>query len=447
MTSRTGPFQVDPQPGDSFRLDAPAPLDAQWSTLLGKLSPRTETFVVRDADARFVYFGARPVETLTDDADVTAMTFDPSGRWIATGHDDGSVRLWEVGNPDPVWSHEPADEPIEGLAIVEQGPWVLAWCEDGPLLVMARDTGDLVTRMEDPQFASFTVTVSPRGDEVAITGPSVMRISLPGGEMRARLDADRASDASSGVQWVEYLDDASMLIGVRSAGIPGGDDEVVFWNGEHGARIATIPGLRGVCACDLSPDRSTAAIATSDGTAVNLHLIDTRLHTVSRSIALLHASIYDLRFSADGRSVWVTGLESGTTRVNVAGGSIGTPVERDLSRLCVPADGKIVPDTDESDPIMVTRTPSGSLELTHLETRGPFGPIGRAVSANGARYAFSDESGDNNHVLLCDAATNRVIATLAHRANAREIWLSPDGTRVAVRAAGHVHVWSVPEQR
>src|SRR5438270_9640892 len=109
-----------------------------------------------------VLLGARPVEPLTDDPDVTAMAYERAGRLLVSGHKDGSVRLWNVESGDPIWARDPADEAIEGLAFVDQGPWVLAWCEDGPLLVIARETGELVTRIEDPQFESFTATVSPR---------------------------------------------------------------------------------------------------------------------------------------------------------------------------------------------------------------------------------------------------------------------------------------------
>jgi hypothetical protein len=131
-------------------------------------------------------------------------------------------------------------------------------------------------------------------------------------------------------------------------------------------------------------------------------------------------------------------------RVSVADGQVSSPISRELGSLCVPVEGSIVPDTNESAPIMVTRDPSGTLELTTLEARGPFGPIGRALSRDGSRYAVSDEAVDNNHVLVCDAGSNRVIATLAHRANVREAWFSPDGSSVAVRAAGHVYVWHLP---
>ncbi|MEI8258518.1 MAG: WD40 repeat domain-containing protein, partial [Deltaproteobacteria bacterium] len=287
MTAPMGPFRVEPQPGEAFALPAREPLAAQWSSLLERLPPRASTFAVRDERGDVVLLGARPVEPLTDDADVTAIAFDPSGSWLATGHEDGGVRLWDAASPDPIWSRDPADEPIEGLAFVDQGPWVLAWCEDGPLLIIARESGELVTRIEDPQFASFVLAVSPRGDEVALTGRSVMRIALPGGEMRAMLDAG-LENADSSVLWVDYLADASMLVGVRASASPDGGDSVVFWNAEEGTRVGAIDGLRGVCACDLSPDRRLAAVATSDGDHARLYLVDTALRSVVREVALPH---------------------------------------------------------------------------------------------------------------------------------------------------------------
>jgi WD40 repeat protein len=445
MTAPTGPFQVTPLPGESFRLDDADPLDVQWTALLERLPPRARSFVVRNGSGGVVYAGVRPVEPLTDDPDVSAMAMDASGRWIATGHEDGSVRLWEMGSPDPVWSREPADYPIEGLAFVEPGGWLLAWCEDGPLLVIARESGELTTRIEDPQFASFTLSVSPSGEEVAITGPSVMRIAIPSGDVRVRLDADRGADTSSSVQWVEYVGDGSTIVGVRAAAVAQGTDEIVFWNAADGARIGSIPDLRGVCACDISPDRTVAAIASSGAKSITLRLVDTRTRAVLRDVTLPHESIYDLRFAPDGRTIWVAGLSHGPTRVTVADGSVSAPVSRELGSLCIPVEGKIVPDTHESTPIMMTHNPSGTIAVTSLIERGPFAPVGRAVSHDGSRYATSDEAVDNNHVLICDAASNRVVATLAHRANVREVAFAPDGSSIAVRAAGHVYVWPLSQ--
>jgi hypothetical protein len=95
--------------------------------------------------------------------------------------------------------------------------------------------------------------------------------------------------------------------------------------------------------------------------------------------------------------------------------------------------------------MIVTHDRDGRLEITALETRGPFGPVGRSVSAHGGRYAAVPYGTDNNYVTVYDLVTDTAIATLPHPGNVQEIWMSADGTRVAVRAAGHVTVWTVPD--
>jgi WD40 repeat protein len=439
-------------------VDAATDLDAAWERVLAALPAPARTFAVYDAAGALVRVGARPAETLTDDADVSAMAMDSSGAFAVTGHTDGDVRLWDLATRDPVWRQAPADEPVRGVAFVERGPWVLAWCDDGPMLLLDRATGELLTRVEDPQFGAFMIAIAPDGAEVACTGLPGRRIALPSGEALPALDADAkpASGVGAGegeseggggpvpedaITYLAYLPGDGALVGVRAAE----PTEVVFWDRTTGARVASVYLEHGVAACDLSPDGALAAFVSGEE-PTRVTFVDTRLRTIARAASPGGRGALDARFTPDGARLVVQDEGVGVVLVECATGAVLGRVAEDAGvRLAVPDDEAVVPEERESAPMMVTRDSDGRLELTQLVAAAPPGPLGRAVARDGALYAAVPYATDNNFAALYDLARMRGLATLPHRGNVQEIWLSPDGRRVAVRAAGHVTLWALPE--
>ena len=52
---------------------------------------------------------------------VTALAFRADGRLLATGHDDGTVRLWEVRRRRPLRAWEAHHRPVSALAFDRAG--------------------------------------------------------------------------------------------------------------------------------------------------------------------------------------------------------------------------------------------------------------------------------------------------------------------------------------
>lgn len=427
---------------------------AAWEAAIASLPAGTAALALYDGKGVLVRVGVVPPEPLTDDPDVTAAAMDATGALVLTGHADGNLRLWNVDTGDPLWTRAPADEPIDGVAFVEGASWVMAWGDDGPLLVMDRDSGELVTRIDEPQVGHFEIAVSRSTDEVACTGGRVTRFALPSGQVLPPLDVaiDAVSPAEAqteeviarepgrGVRWVNYLPDEATVVGVRVGDVT----EVVFWDRVGGERLASIVLDHDVAACDLSPDASVLALA-GGSEPVRLTLMDTRTRDVAHRAELPGRGVLDLRFSPDGNSIVMHDEGEGVLRLDAATGALraSMPEGADVA-MVVPREEPVVPEEKESAPIMVTHSLTGSVELTPLVPPTPLGPVGRSISADGARYATVPYSIDNNYVAVFDLRRNVGLATLAHAGNVQEIWFSPDGARVAVRAAGHVTLWRLP---
>jgi WD40 repeat protein len=456
MSAPQGPFSVVPydaagrvSPSISIDHGGGGTVSDIWEAVRLALPPHTHAFALYAHDGTLVRIGMLPAETLTDDPDVTALAFDVGGNWLATGHADGNVRLWDVVTGDPLWTRVPADEPILGVLFVDVGPWVIAWHDDGPLLVFSQDDGNLLLRVEDPQAGPFTVVPSPEGRELACTGARVTRLTLPDGLELPPLDGDRGSlvpgspqSLDEGIVWLAYLPDGECIVGVR-AGQP--HDEVVFWDRATGARTAAISGMTGVAACDLSPDGRFVALGLS-GERTTVLLVDTARRVVAHTIETAGTGIHDLRFSRGSGALILHDASLGIVQIDAATGQIGAAIpEDDGAGFVFIGDEEVIPEEAESSPILVTHDGTGRIELTPLEMRGPFAPTGRSASADGGRYAAVPYATDNNLVTVYDLVTDEAIATLPHAGNVHEIWMSGDGTRVAVHAAGHVTVWYVPD--
>jgi WD40 repeat protein len=92
------------------------------------------------------------------EAPVGAVRFSPDGRVLATGSDDGSVRLWDIGDPT---------QPSVAAEVIEHSAAVLgvAFSPDGRVLVTAGD--DCVAMLWDVSDAARPFSVGALTDHLA----------------------------------------------------------------------------------------------------------------------------------------------------------------------------------------------------------------------------------------------------------------------------------------
>ena len=110
---------------------------------------------------------------------ITSMTFSPDGHTLASGDDEGVVRLWEVTDPaNPRLLGQPLsngdDAAIEAAVFSPEGKTLASGSDDGTVRLW--DVGDpaqaslLGQTLASSAFAVLSVAFSPRGNTLASGG-------------------------------------------------------------------------------------------------------------------------------------------------------------------------------------------------------------------------------------------------------------------------------------
>lgn len=262
---------------------------------------------------------------------VHAMTVTPDGRTLATAHDDGSHRLWDLTDPQhPVrlgTAHDHTDDAY-ALAFSPRGNTLIAAGRDREIRLWN------VTDPRNPRLLSrtrthhtdliFSLAVSPDGHTVA-TGSydHTIRLWNVSDPARPRL-LNKLIGHSLNVKPVAFSPDGTTLAS-------GSDDRTVrLWDvtdPRHAPAIAVLKGHDNfVDALAYSRDGRTLLSGSDDHTALLWDVTDPRHH---RRLGRLEGHtdvITSVEFTPDGRMV-VTAGEDGTVRQWEAANR-SRPVER-----------------------------------------------------------------------------------------------------------------------
>jgi WD40 repeat protein len=91
--------------------------------------------------------GHQPNPIFERDRTVQAVAADPVGRWLATGSDDGTARIWDVATGE--CQHVLADHahPVTALAASPDGTWLATAGHDDTLRVWDAASGSAVAAL------------------------------------------------------------------------------------------------------------------------------------------------------------------------------------------------------------------------------------------------------------------------------------------------------------
>jgi WD40 repeat protein/predicted Ser/Thr protein kinase len=470
----TGSPLTPPLPGDSYGVPP------QWS-------PDGQSWVsIRHEDQRwFIELrrvakpGAAPIRASVN-SHLFNFQFDPGGRWLATAHWDGAVRLWSTDTLQPVGEPLRHANGIETLAFSPDGSrlatggwgeearvWSvpagrlltpplrmdskathLAFSDDGRYLLGFADskvaqTWDLFlpepTRLPGLDSATFLLAVNPRGAIAALGKDRRIHFWLPNPTGSAAEFRHRSAEVADGVALTQLAlsADSRFAVALAAAG------HAWVWRAEAGELLCHLSlGNSDPNHATFSPDGRWLAVASADG-LIRRFEADTGREL---SPPLNHGGVLRrLAFSPDSRRLASGGSEPPVKLWDWEGAGLAgsLPHEREVVRVAFnPAGTRLV--TAMSD-----GTKDGlSAQVWDL---GPFQPVGQrmehahgvahaAFFPDGSRVLTASEESEARIWNAADGSPQTPWIRCGRRIVRTEV--SPDGLTVAtVDEGGTLRLW------
>ncbi len=423
---------------------------------------------------------------------VTAVAFPPSGDFLATGHDDHVVRLWDLPHEQMIREFRGHDLAVSALAFSPDGARLATAGEDKVIHLWDVATGRRVGSLVGHTDRIPALAWRPDGRRIVSAGwDTTARVwNVDTCEPIILLNSHAAQ-----VHTLAFSPDGRRLACADSA------NAIHIWDTDRNRTVAVLHGLAGEIRC-LAFGPEGKLLAAGGGEHI-IHLWDVGKGTVSEEAADTQTSRTSLAVSPDGRRL--ASLGSGTPlRVwDVATGQParepeGTPILRafaaspdgrwfagsvaaeggkelpsgarntlrlwqaDTGRHQATLDGQAAPITSlafaadstllasagfQSSDVWLWRVPSGepvllipgAAEGCSVEALA-FHPDGRLLAVGGIDHLAT--SGSDGLVAIWDINEHRRITS--RRGGTSAVAFSPDGKRLAVASLGQqVCIWEV----
>ncbi len=384
-------------------------------------------------------------------APVTSIAFSSDNRTLASGSDDGIIRLWDLASYTEVARLEGHSNAVNSVAFSPDGKTLASSSRDDTVRLWDLATHREIGRLEGHTGYSASVAFSPdgktlasssRGDTVRLWDLATKREAAP---MKGHTDS---------VYSVAFSPDGKTLASGSS------DKTVRLWDLASHREAARLEGHTGtVNSVAFSPEGKTLASGSVDKT---VRLWNVATHRGAARLEGHTGPVWSIAFSRDGKTV-ASGSWDGTVRLwDVA-------TQREAARLEGHTDKIYSVAFSPDRKILASGSGDGTVHLwdlaTHREAARLESHTGTVNSVAFSRDGKTLASGaDDNTIRLWDLGTHREAACLeGHTGPVRSIAFSPDGKtlasgaddntvrlwdlathREAARLEGHTsHVWSV----
>ena len=370
---------------------------------------------------------------------INSVAFSPQGRLLASGSNDGTIRLWSVATGRQIMAPLGGyGSSIDSIAFSPNGRLIAAGSETGTVRLWNVATGDPVgPPLNQPCCQVFSVAFSPNGRLLATAsindtvrlwdvahGRQISPVIKPGGHW---------------VQSVAFSPNGKLLATGTQAGT------AQLWKVTTGQSVGPPMKVQAgeVSSVAFSPDGRV--LATANGQPPILWSVATGRQLASQFLSPLETIPDDadsLAFSRTG--LLVTGSYGGVVRLwdPVTGAQIGGPFKDGdgyaVSSVAFSPDGELVAGGGKDGVIRLWNAASPGHTLSHLGG----GHTSEGFSGTGSTLATGTTTGD---VQLWNTATARKITEPLKPSgkSSDSSTFGENGHLFARAGTGYVRIWSV----
>jgi WD40 repeat protein/transcriptional regulator with XRE-family HTH domain len=352
-----------------------------------------------------------------------AVTISPDGRYLATGSEDKTARLWDLATGQTLRIFSGHTAGVGSVAFSPDGKYLMTGSDDRTVRLWDVATGQTVQEFPGQIAETYSLMFSPDGRKVLTTGPGFARVW----------------EVATG-KTVHLLSQNANIVFYSSAYSPDGkyiltgssDHAARLWNAVTGEQIKVFSHPTTVGATAFSPDGKSIATGADDNKA---RLWDLATGQMLREFSGHQQVVENIKFSPDGQLL-LTGSDDRTARLwDVATGKELRVFrgQRDyVNGVLFSPDGGTVVTTAGHDPVVRVwglKTSPGGMEFYEpggLLSQASFSPDGKQVVT----------ASDNNMAHIWDAATGQMSVTLrGHSDKLRSAVFSPDGKMILTTSA------------
>ncbi|KAH8752251.1 vegetative incompatibility protein HET-E-1 [Diaporthe sp. PMI_573] len=372
------------------------------------------------------------VQTLEGhDGRIRSIAISPDGRWLASGSDDKTVKIWDVATGACKQTLVGHDDWIQSIAISPDGRWLASGSDDKTVKIWDVATGACKQTLVGHDDGIQSIAISPDGRWLA-SGSDDKTVKI----------WDVATGACK--QTLVGRDDGILSIAISPDGrwlASGSDDKTVkIWDMATGACKQTLVGhADGIQSIAISPDGRWLASGSDDKT---VKIWDMATGACKQTLVGHADGIQSIAISPDGR--WLaSGSWDKTVKIwdMATGACKQTLVGHDdwILSIAISPDGRWLASGSDDKTIKIWDMATGACKQTLVGHDDRIRSI--AISPDGRWLASGS---DDKTVKIWDMATGACKQTLVGRDDRiLSIAISPDGRWLASGSDKTIKIWDM----